>query len=171
MGFYSTVSSRRTIEGQPTRWETHVNDEYNAFLDVAIGVHGPFHGDRRVRRGARALPGESGVRVRVLHDGRGCPRLAHGPRAHGAGVLHRSPNGWSPKAKEPVFSAGSWAPLAELVAVGDFVRVGAVQGGDDWTDYAESLMNWATSSKWDCWFIRMTGLRRSVFLELEERSA
>nr|WP_090338828.1 hypothetical protein [Mycolicibacterium malmesburyense]CRL66832.1 hypothetical protein CPGR_00148 [Mycolicibacterium malmesburyense] len=31
-------------ECEITRWETHVNDEYNAFLDVAIGVHGPFHG-------------------------------------------------------------------------------------------------------------------------------
>jgi len=25
-----------------TRWETHVSPEYNDFLDVVIGVHGPF---------------------------------------------------------------------------------------------------------------------------------
>ena len=31
-------------DGEVARWETHVNDEYSAFLDVAIGVHGPFHG-------------------------------------------------------------------------------------------------------------------------------
>ena len=28
--------------GEITRWETHVSPEYNDFLDVVIGVHGPF---------------------------------------------------------------------------------------------------------------------------------
>lgn len=44
MGFYSYSFIETNDEGELTRWETHVNDEYNAFLDVAIGVHGPFQG-------------------------------------------------------------------------------------------------------------------------------
>lgn len=32
-------------QGEITRWETHVSPEYNDFLDVTLGVHGPFkHG-------------------------------------------------------------------------------------------------------------------------------
>lgn len=44
MGFYSYSFIETNEAGELTRWETHVNDEYNAFLDVALGVHGPFHG-------------------------------------------------------------------------------------------------------------------------------
>jgi len=44
MGFYSYGFVDTNDAGELTRWETHVNDEYNAFLDVAVGVHGPFHG-------------------------------------------------------------------------------------------------------------------------------
>ncbi|OBF00408.1 hypothetical protein [Mycobacterium sp. 852002-10029_SCH5224772] len=44
MGFYSYSFIETNAAGELTRWETHVNDEYNAFLDAAIGVHGPFHG-------------------------------------------------------------------------------------------------------------------------------
>ena len=28
--------------GEITHWETHVNSDYNDFLDVAIGEHGPY---------------------------------------------------------------------------------------------------------------------------------
>ncbi len=44
MGFYSYSFVETNDDGEVTRWETHVNDEYSPFLDVAIGVHGPFHG-------------------------------------------------------------------------------------------------------------------------------
>lgn len=44
MGFYSYSFLETNDDCEITRWETHVNDEYNAFLDVAVGVHGPFHG-------------------------------------------------------------------------------------------------------------------------------
>ena len=44
MGFYSYSFITTNEAGELIRWETHVNDEYNAFLDVALGVHGPFHG-------------------------------------------------------------------------------------------------------------------------------
>lgn len=44
MGFYSYSFLETNDNCEITRWETHVNDEYNAFLDIAIGEHGPFHG-------------------------------------------------------------------------------------------------------------------------------
>jgi hypothetical protein len=44
MGSHSYSFVETNDDGEVTRWETHVNDEYGAFLDVAIGVHGPFHG-------------------------------------------------------------------------------------------------------------------------------
>lgn len=44
MGFYSYGYVTTNEAGEIAHWETHVNDEYNAFLDYVIGVHGPFHG-------------------------------------------------------------------------------------------------------------------------------
>jgi hypothetical protein len=44
MGFYSYSFVDTNEKGEVARWETHVNDEYNPFLEVAVGVTGPFHG-------------------------------------------------------------------------------------------------------------------------------
>lgn len=44
MGFYSYSFVDTNHDGEVTRWETHVNDEFSSFLDVAIGTSGPFHG-------------------------------------------------------------------------------------------------------------------------------
>ena len=44
MGFYSYSFVETNEKGEVARWETHVNDEYSPFLEVAIGVSGPFHG-------------------------------------------------------------------------------------------------------------------------------
>jgi hypothetical protein len=44
MGFYSYSFVETNEAGEVSRWETHVNDEYSRFLEVAIGVSGPFHG-------------------------------------------------------------------------------------------------------------------------------
>lgn len=74
-------------------------------------------------------------------------------------------------AKTPGFSADSWAPLAELVAVDEFLRVGAFKETMKWPDYVDFLTGWATSSQWECSFKRITEADGRVFLELEERSA
>lgn len=74
------------------------------------------------------------------------------------------------EAKKPGFTAESWAPLAELVAVDEFERVGAFKEVMKWPDYVEFLTNWATSSEWECSFRRITESDGLVFLELEERS-
>ncbi|WP_020107792.1 hypothetical protein [Nocardia sp. 348MFTsu5.1] len=44
MGFYSYSFVNTNEDGDVTRWETHCNDEYSRFLEVAIGVSGPFQG-------------------------------------------------------------------------------------------------------------------------------
>ena len=74
------------------------------------------------------------------------------------------------EAKKSGFSVESWGPLAELVAVGEFVRVGAFKEVMKWPEYVEFLTNWATSSGWECSFRRITETDGQVFLELEERS-
>ncbi len=42
MDFYSYGFVETNEQGYITHWETHVSPEYNDFLDVAIGIHGPF---------------------------------------------------------------------------------------------------------------------------------
>lgn len=74
------------------------------------------------------------------------------------------------EAKDPGFSVDSWGPLAQLVAVDEFERVGAFKEVMTWPDYVQFLTNWATSSKWECSFKHITEAGGRVFLELEERS-
>jgi hypothetical protein len=73
-------------------------------------------------------------------------------------------------AKQPGFTVESWAPLAELIAVPEFVRIGPFKEVMNWAEYAEFLTNWAVSADWDCSFQRITETTDLVFLELEERS-
>lgn len=73
------------------------------------------------------------------------------------------------EAKKPGFSVESWAPLAELVDVDEFRRVGAFKEVMNWPDYAEFLTNWAMSSEWECSLRRIAEASGVVFLELEER--
>ncbi|MCR5546501.1 MAG: hypothetical protein K6F30_08515 [Lachnospiraceae bacterium] len=40
--FYAYGFVETNEYGEITRWETHVSPEYNNFLDLTIGVHGPF---------------------------------------------------------------------------------------------------------------------------------
>lgn len=74
------------------------------------------------------------------------------------------------EAKKPGFSVDSWAPLAELLAIDEFERVGAFKEVMTWSDYVDFLTNWAMSSEWECSFKRITESDGRVFLELEERS-
>ena len=73
-------------------------------------------------------------------------------------------------AKRPGFSADSWAPLAALIDVDDFERVGNFKEVMTWPDYVGFLTNWAPTSLWECSFKRITESGDVVFLELEERS-
>jgi hypothetical protein len=74
------------------------------------------------------------------------------------------------QAKQPGFTAQSWAPLAELIDTENFVRVGNFKEVMNWGEYVTFLTNWATSSEWDATFKRVTDAGDVVFLELEEHS-
>jgi hypothetical protein len=74
------------------------------------------------------------------------------------------------QAKRPGFTIDGWAPLAKLVAVEEFERVGPFKDAMRWPQYAEFLTRWATSSEWEYSFKRATEVPPLVFLELEERS-
>jgi len=73
-------------------------------------------------------------------------------------------------AKEPGFSVEGWAPLADLIEVDVFERVGNFKEVMNWTDYVNFLTAWAANADWDCSFKRVTESGSTVFLELEERS-
>lgn len=73
-------------------------------------------------------------------------------------------------AKQPGFTADSWAPLAELVDTGAFERVGNFKEIMNWTEYLGFMTNWAPSAEWEGSFKRISEVDGVVFLELEERS-
>ena len=73
------------------------------------------------------------------------------------------------RAKQPGFSADSWAPLAELVAGDEFERVGNFKEVMNWQEYVGFLTSWAPSADWECSFKRITEQSDVAFLELEER--
>ncbi|WP_026240059.1 hypothetical protein [Parafrankia discariae] len=72
--------------------------------------------------------------------------------------------------REPGFSVESWAPVAELVAVDSFERIGPFKEIMNWPEYAAFLTQWARTSTWECSFRRITEAGDVVLLELEERS-
>jgi len=74
------------------------------------------------------------------------------------------------EAKQPGFTADSWAPVAELIDTEAFVRVGNFKEVMNWQEYVGFLTNWAPSAEWECSFKRVTEAAHTVFLELEERS-
>ncbi|ABW10849.1 conserved hypothetical protein [Parafrankia sp. EAN1pec] len=74
------------------------------------------------------------------------------------------------QAKAPGFSVESWAPLAELIAVDEFERVGNFKEVMTWAECVNFLTVWAASANWEYSFKRITERPGVVFLELEERS-
>jgi len=42
MGYYSYTFARTNDAGEITRWETHVDEQFGHFIELAIGVRGPF---------------------------------------------------------------------------------------------------------------------------------
>ena len=63
MGFYSYSFVETNQRGEITRWETHNNEEYGDFLEVAIGVRGPFKSNLEYREALQRCLDESGVSV------------------------------------------------------------------------------------------------------------
>ena len=51
------------------------------------------------------------------------------------------------RAKQPGFTAESWAPIEEMVAVDEFERVGNFKEVMNWNEYVEFLTKWAPTSE------------------------
>jgi hypothetical protein len=73
------------------------------------------------------------------------------------------------KAADPGFTAAAWAPLAELVAVDSFERVGNWLEVMNWQEYTAFLTKWASASTaFETKLRRISELPGLVFLELQE---
>jgi hypothetical protein len=67
-------------------------------------------------------------------------------------------------------STEDWQPLAELVAVDGFERVGTFMEVQDWRRYTEMLSGWASSiDRFEAVVRRVTETGRLVYYEVEER--
>ena len=63
-----------------------------------------------------------------------------------------------------------WAPLAELVAVDEFERVGCFLEVQNWQEYTEMLTKWASpTDSFETTVRRITELPGLVYFEVEER--
>lgn len=73
-------------------------------------------------------------------------------------------------ATKPGFTAADWAPLADYIAVDEFVRVGTWMETMDWQEYAGFLTQWAAASMgFDTTVRRVSEVAGLVYLEIEER--
>jgi hypothetical protein len=75
------------------------------------------------------------------------------------------------KAKEPGFSSKDWAPLAELVDVDEFERVGCWLEVMNWREYTDFLTQWAVQTAFESKRRRISELPGLVFLELQETNS
>jgi hypothetical protein len=53
--YYSYTFARTNEQGQITRWETHVDEDFGPFIEEVIGIRGPFEGDTYMKALATAL--------------------------------------------------------------------------------------------------------------------
>lgn len=71
-----------------------------------------------------------------------------------------------PTARDPA----DWEPLAELVAVEEFERVGVWMEVMNWEQYTQMLAQWAAAeTKFETTVRRISELGRHVYFEVEER--
>jgi hypothetical protein len=63
-----------------------------------------------------------------------------------------------------------WAPLASLIAIDRFERIGTFLEVQDWQQYAEMLTGWAQSvDSFETTVRRVSELSELVYFEIEER--
>ena len=66
-------------------------------------------------------------------------------------------------------TATDWEPLAEVVAVEEFQRVGAYLEVMSWSEYVRFLTQWAGTTRFEMTIFRITEIGRVVMQEIEER--
>jgi hypothetical protein len=74
-----------------------------------------------------------------------------------------------PAVKEPGFTLDGWAPLAELVAVDEFTRVGTWMEVMTWHEYIAFITRWAGKTVFETAVRRVSELPGTVYYEIEER--
>ena len=101
---------------------------------------------------------------------------AHIPTGNGAeraGPLTRRVLEYDHAMKRAVAEAGGardWAPLAELVALDDFERVGTFLEVQNWNQYTDMLTRWASATEsFETTVRRMSEFGSLVYYEIEER--
>ncbi len=73
-----------------------------------------------------------------------------------------------PAAKETGFTQDDWAPLAELIAVDEFERIGILREVMDWQQYRDFLTKWAASKEFWTHIRRISEISPLVYFEVEE---
>lgn len=73
-----------------------------------------------------------------------------------------------PRAKEPGFGEADWAPLAALIAVDEFERIGILREVMNWPQYVHFLTQWAATKGFWTRVRRITEKAPFVFYEVEE---
>ena len=69
-----------------------------------------------------------------------------------------------------VKTAEDWAPLASLIALDRFERIGTFLEVQNWQQYAEMLTGWANSvDSFETTVRRVTEVSQLVYFEIEER--
>lgn len=75
------------------------------------------------------------------------------------------------KSKTPSFDETGWAPLAELVAVEEFERIGCFRERINWAQYDVLLTMWGKATVWDFTVLGTTEGEDHAIVELEEYAA
>jgi hypothetical protein len=69
-----------------------------------------------------------------------------------------------------VKASGDWTPLADLVAVDEFERVGTVLEVQNWRQYTQMLTQWSSATlRFETTLRRVCELPGLVYFEIEER--
>jgi limonene-1,2-epoxide hydrolase len=72
-------------------------------------------------------------------------------------------------AKRPGFSQADWAPLAELIAVDEFERVGIWRDTMSWNEYADMLTEFTKANDFETSRQRLAEAGGRVYFDKEER--
>lgn len=75
------------------------------------------------------------------------------------------------KQADRALSLDDWEPLAALVDIDNFERIGHLKEVMNWAQYTQMISEHAAAMIWDGSYRRITEVDGVVFLELEERGA
>lgn len=86
-----------------------------------------------------------------------------------AGIVERYGAMIEARATGSGVTEADWAPLAELVAVDSFRRVGAYMEEMSWPEYIRFITQWAGTTRFEMTVFRISEIGDTVFQEIEER--